>query len=236
MKIPSLELLGALFLPGTVMAGSIDWGTAVFDELYDAGGAGLTGSYRFELGTFGDGFVPAADNVAQWESKWKLIEEATFNAPDQYAAENSILSTSGPDLIWERDATGDETGPLTHPHLFAPGEAVYVWVFNGKSLTSTTQWALVTGQGPTVDTNWELSAALGDPLAQTRQWRLSNADTAIFGGVNDVRGAGDFDALPGSFSLQTALLSPIPEPDITMLLAAAAVLSLPRRRNLPNQQ
>ena len=233
MISPYFILISWLALPRVVMAGSIDWGTSVSDQLYDADGAALTGSYRFELGTFRDGFVPDPTNTSQWESKWKLIEEATFNVPMQYVAENSILTSSGPDLIWERDATGDEGGPLTNLNLFAPGESVYVWAFNGKTVSSTTQWALVTGEGATTDTNWELSAALGDPLAQTRQWRLSNGNTPIFGGLNGARGAGGFNAFPGSFTLQTALLSPVPEPDITMLLAAAGVFSLHRRRTNP---
>ena len=230
MKFRFSFLIGWLALRSLAVAGSIDWGTAVNDSLYDTDGAALSGSYHFELGTFRDGFVPDSTNTSQWESKWKLIEEAGFNAPMQYVAENSILTSSGPDLIWERDATGDETGPLMNPNIFAPGESVYFWAFNGKPVTGTTQWALATGRSLTIDTDWELSAALGDPLALTRQWRLSNADTAIFGGLNGTRGAGTFNALPGSFTLQTSLVSPIPEPDISVLLAALAVLILHRRR------
>ena len=219
-----------LALRGLTFAGSIDWGTAVNDSLYGAEGAALSVSYHFELGTFRDGFVPDSTNTSQWESKWKLIEEAGFNAPMQYVAENSILTSSGPDLIWERDATGDETAPLTNPNIFAPGEAVYFWAFSGKTITGTTQWGLASGRGLTTDTDWELSAALGDPMAQTRQWRLSNADAAVIGGPNGTRGGDTFNALPGSFTLQTSFVSPVPEPDISVLLAAVTILNLRRRR------
>ena len=153
----------------------------------------------------------------------------------QHAAENSVLTTSGPYLMWERDATGDENGPLTNPNLFSPGEVVYVWVFNGKTIGSTTQWALVTGEGLTTDTDWKLSAEMGAALAETREWRLSNADFPIFGAVNNIQGAGTFRATPGSFTLQTALVSPIPEPDITLLVAAVCLFSQQRRRTQPPQ-
>ncbi|MES2467845.1 MAG: PEP-CTERM sorting domain-containing protein [Verrucomicrobiota bacterium] len=219
----------ALISPG--MAGSIDWGSAVADELYTAGGTAIPGTYQFELGTFETGFIPDATNTALWEGNWRLIEQADFNAPLQYVAENSILTTSGPNLIWERDQTGDESAPLSNPLLFSPGEQVYVWAFSGKTIDSTTQWALVTGNGSTQDTDWQLTAGLGDPAATTRAWRLSNADTAIFGGLNDLQGAGTFGSSPASFTLQTALvMAPIPEPGITVMLAVGVALSLCRRR------
>ena len=235
MKFLYLQVLGCLAFPALSLAGSIDWGTALSDELFDAGGQALTSSYRFELGTFRDGFVPGSTNTGEWESKWKVIEEASFNAADQYAAENSILTASGPDLIWERDATGDENGPLSNPNLFSPGEMVFVWAFNAKAIDGTTQWALVTGQGKTANSDWRLTAAMGDALAATREWRLSNADTVFFGGLNNNRGAGDYHALPASYTLQTALLSPIPEPDTIILLAAATAISLSRRRPALNR-
>ncbi len=234
MKIQLAAIAYSLLLPSMVVAGSIDWGTAVSDQLYNAAGSPLTSNYRFEIGTFKDGFIPDAGNTAQWESKWKLIEEASFNAPAQYVAENSILTTSGPNLIWERDATGDESGPLTNPNIFTPTESVYFWAFDTKSLTGAAQWALITGNGSTLDTEWDLTADLGNPLAQTRQWRLSNADTAIFGGINGTRGGGVFQSLPSSFTLQTAELVPIPEPGIAVLIVLATALSFHRRRTSPS--
>jgi hypothetical protein len=219
----------ALSSPG--MAGSIDWGSAVADQLYTAGGTAITASYQFELGTFETGFAPDATNTALWEGKWRLIEQGDFNAPLQYAAENSLLTASGPNLIWERDQTGDESAPLSNPLLFSPGEQVYVWAFSGKTIDTTTQWALVTGNGTTQDTDWQLTAGLGDPLATTRAWRLSNADTVVFGGLNDLQGPGSYGSTPTSFTLQTALvIAPIPEPGTTVMLAVGAALCLQRRR------
>ena len=231
MKPRFFIILGWLGFIGPGMAGSIDWGTSVSDKLYDADGTALTAAYQFELGTFEAGFTPDASNTALWEGKWRLIEKADFNVPLQYVAENSILTTSGPNLIWERDQTGDESAPLSNPTLFSPGEQVYVWAFSGKTINSTTQWSLATGNGATLDTDWQLTAGLGDPAATTRGWRLSNADTAVFGGLNNLQGAGDYRITPASFTLQTALvMSPIPEPSIPVLLAVGTILSLRRRR------
>ncbi len=237
MKLRLLILIG-LFTPTLAgVAGSIDWGSSVQDKLYDANGAALTSGYQFELGTFADGFVPDASNTDLWEANWKLIEQASFNAPMQYVAENSILTNTGPWLTWERDQTGDETAPLMNANLFAPNEQVYVWAFNGKTVDSTTQWALLTGNGVTQDTDWQLTTGLGEPTATTRQWRLSNADTAVFGGLNGTQGGGTVNTTPGIFSLQTALVFPIPEPSATALPAAVSLFVLRRRRSansLPN--
>src|SRR5436190_21294119 len=91
-------LFGTWALP--CPAGSIDWGTAVLDPLYDAGGSFLTAEYQFELGTFADGFVPTDGNLNAWASHWKVIENGAYNAPMRYVTENSILTSSGPDLMW----------------------------------------------------------------------------------------------------------------------------------------
>ena len=112
-----------------------------------------------------------------------------------------------------------------------PGEQVYVWAFSGKTIDTTTQWALVTGNGTTQDRDWQLTAGLGDPLATTRAWRLSNADTVVFGGLNNFQGPGSYGSTPTSFTLQTALvIAPIPEPGTTVMLALGAALCLQRRR------
>jgi hypothetical protein len=214
-------------------AGSIDWGSSVMDQIFDAQGNYLSADYSFEMGVFADNFVPSAQNLALWESKWKPIEKAAYNAPMRYVTENSILTASGSDLIWQRDAVGDEGGPLTNPNLFKPGDQVYVWAFNNKSVTVTSQWALITGDGVTNDTNWTLSLAMGDALAVTRNWRFSNADTAIVGGLNNLREPGNYSATPGTFTLQTTLIA-IPEPTSTLLLAAALSPLLRRRRPQPN--
>ncbi len=100
----------ALGNPG--MAGNIDWGSAVADRLYPAGDTAISASYQFELGIFETGFIPNATSTALWEGKWRLIEQADFNAPLQYVAENTIFTTNGPNLIWEWDQTGDESAPF----------------------------------------------------------------------------------------------------------------------------
>lgn len=216
--------------PCGVRAGSISWGSAVADKLYDSEGSLLTSDYTFEMGTFSGGFVPTAVNLGDWAASWKLLEKADFITSPLYVTENSILSTSGPGLIWERDALNDPPTPASNPNVFLPGERVYVWAYNSKATGTAVQWALLTGTGSTSDTDWVLSAGMGDELAMTLQWRLSNANTPVYGGLNNVRGPGDYGAEPVTYSLQTAIAMAIPEPSTTGMLAAFLFLPLSRRR------
>lgn len=229
MKCVSLAFLTLALWASPGLAGSIDWGTAVNDSLYDASGVPLTEGYQFELGTFPSTFTPTLANVSQWAAQWKRIEPAAFNAINQYVAENSILRTSGANLVWERDATLDEDAPTGNPNVFSPGESVYMWTFNHKAIDSTAQWALVTGRGSTLHTDWELTAAMGAELAELRTWRLSNATDSVIGGLHNAQGPGTYLSNPSAFNLQTALV--VPEPGSVLLLGAAALTAWRRRRS-----
>ncbi|MDB6069053.1 MAG: hypothetical protein JWL81_224 [Verrucomicrobiales bacterium] len=217
-------------LPCGATAGSISWGSAVADKLYDSEGSPLTSDYSFEMGTFSGGFEPTAANLGDWAGSWKLLEKADFITSPLYFTENSLLATSGPGLVWERDAVNDPPTPASNPNVFFPGERVYVWAYNSKASGTPVQWALLTGTGSTSDTDWVLTADMGDELAMTLQWRLSNATTPVYGGLNNLRGPGGYSAEPATYSLQTALVVTIPEPSATGLLTAIFLLPLNRRR------
>lgn len=220
----------AVLGPCVAGAGSISWGSAVGDSLYDSAGSPLTADYTFEMGTFAGGFEPTGANLGDWAASWKLLEKADFLTSPLYFTENSILTTTGPGLVWERDAVNDAASPTANPHVFLPGERVYIWAYNHKTGGPAMEWALLTGTGAKPDTDWVLSADMGNELAMTLQWRLSNADTPLFGGLNNLRGPGDFSAEPSAYSLQTAMALVIPEPTTAGLLGAVFLTPLTVRR------
>ena len=63
-------------------------------------------------------------------------------------------------------------------------------------------------------------------VAGSFDWQLADADDAVIGGVNDVHVAGEFNATPPTFSLQTAV---VPEPGSAFLLFAAFAAHFVRR-------
>jgi hypothetical protein len=66
-----------------------------------------------------------------------------------------------------------------------------------------------------------------DPLdGNSYGWQLTDANSAIIGGANNVQGPGTYSTTPGAFSLQTAV---VPEPGSAFLLLAAAAAHLTRR-------
>ena len=214
MKFSTLTALRAGFLALVLMCSSaqgstIFWGSQFQDDLYDSNGNALDGTYSFEIGTFG-AFVPTIHNIALWATNWKVIDRAFdptpldpndgdpegWNVNDQF-----FVGTVG------HDTSGFSDSPDANPtDVFAENEKVYLWAYNSKDIVPSSEWALLT------DSDFD--------------WQLADADDAVIGGVNDVQVAGEFNATPPTFSLQTAV---VPEPGSAFLLFAAFAAHFVRR-------
>lgn len=212
-------------------AATIFWGTFSNDTLIDSQGNALTGSYTFELGTFAPGFTPTDSNLTDWAANWMVFDAAVVGGAWN-PANQEVTGTA------DHTATGGSSSPFAAPaDIFPQGTPAYLWVYNTKDLNSNAEWALAADvdNGSNVYAAWEFP----DPAEQgtpplfldmpSYDWQTRDLDTAIFGGVNNARGAGTFSATPVDFTIQTAA---VPEPGSVMLFALGAFLMVRRARRM----
>ena len=226
MKTKLLTIAFALFAMSSSMltARTIDWGGSVNGLLYTSNGIALDASFTFELGTFGDTFVPTQFNMDLWAANWKVFDRAVapalngWDPATQFFSGTATLQTNG---------TSSESPPLP-AFTFAQGEQAYIWVYNGLTIDALTEWALVTNNsldGNALD-DWTMPAH-SDHTLQPLDWRLSNATGVPFGGLNDVEGPGQYTVTPPAFDLQTHV---VPEPASALLVGIAGLFAMRRRR------
>ena len=227
----TLALAALLFgaATGGIHARTITWGDAVGDTLLYSTGGNLGNDVIFELGSFGS-FTPTTSNMDQWAANWKIFDQAQAPSTSGFNSSEGFFSSTA---TVNADGTSSASPPLS-PFVFGQGEQAYIWVFKadkGLSLTGGGEWALVTNDstdGNAFD-DW-LFPSHSDQTNQPLDWRLSIATDVIFGGLNDVQGAGDHNSNPVTFDLQLHAL--VPEPGSAVLLGVAvASLGLRRRRN-----
>lgn len=234
MKIlaPTLIVLTGLFWASKpLQAASISWGNVAFDTLVDSNGIALDSSYTFEIGAFINGFVPTASNVNDWAANWTIFDAATLNT-------NELFPGSGPANFFTSSAThqtnSQSSSTFTTPgSTFAQNTQAFLWVYDSKAVSFTSEWALVTDlAGPNVGDTWRFPSPSNDTGFLT--WSLSDADSAVFGKLQSgaVTGGGDFTVTPATFSLQT---HQVPEPGGALLIASAGLLFMLRRARFVSQ-
>lgn len=227
--IRSLTLTLSVFLlcgtAASLKASNIQWGSAYNDLLYDSLGVELDGSFEFQAGVFVSGFTPTLANMGLWEANWRVFDSLSeglgWSSADQEFAGSASLLPGG----------FSSSSKATPGYSFTEGQKTYFWVFNSKSITSGTEWALVSDSNPlgNLGSEWAMPAPA---TGNTYQWLLLDADTAVIGGVNDAQGGGGPPpVLPGSYSLQTYSVVAVPEPGSALLAAVSGVWTLRRRRN-----
>ena len=217
----SILLLSVLALPAR--ASTITWGSAVGDVLIDSNGLPLDDPFIFELGSFG-GFTPTGDNQMDWLINWKPFDRAQAPAASGWNSAFSYFSSSANML----DGGLSSQSPPLPPYTFLPGEQAFIFVYNTLVFDTGSEWALITNSsldGNSAD-DWLMPAPADKPLLPL-EWRLSNATTVIFGGLNDQQGAGAYTFAPDTFHLQTHT---VPEPAGILLMAAAGLRLLRRQR------
>ncbi|MBE7493781.1 MAG: hypothetical protein HS117_02430 [Verrucomicrobiaceae bacterium] len=201
----------------TSHARTVSWRSDIFDTLLDSSGAMLDDTFTFELGAFDTGFTPTALNFDQWSLHWHAFGRATYESINGNGWEPSLQ-------YFTKDTTvlagqfSSESPPLAS-HAFTAGTDAWLWVYDTQAVTPASEWALVRGS------TWTFPAS--DLLNLTPvTWELNSADISLWGGANDLRGAGEFSSLPLTFDLQTAV---VPEPAGALLVVAALCLSRRRR-------
>lgn len=204
----------------------------VFDELYNSQGEVLDATFSFEIGAFINGFVPTAANLNDWSANWITFDLAFYDTslPDpteggwdpyihQYFASWALHLTDGT----------SNSAYATPGAVFPQGTQAYLWVYNSKDISFTSEWALVTDLNPVgnIVDRWLFPNPLDDS-SNPLSWNLEDADTAIFGALNSgaSTGGGEVTNQPSSYSLQTYQ---VPEPGGVLLVASAGLLLMLRR-------
>lgn len=238
MKVRSalLSALGVLSLLAAPhsSARTVGWSNEAFDLLYDSSGDSLDSTFRFEIGAFVTGFVPTASNMSDWAANWRVFDLAFHDtaAPDPadggwnvgfgfFAGSANHLTNGTSDSLY-----------ASAGHSFAQNTQAYLWVYNSKDFAFTSEWALVgdlSAAGNTAD-RW-LFPNPADQISPSLIWALSDADTAIIGGLRSgaIQGTGNFSSQPPSYALQTFQ---VPEPGGALLIGSAGLLLMLRRRRL----
>jgi hypothetical protein len=235
MKIPTLTLIvltGLIAASKPLQAASIGWGNQAFDTLVDSNGAALDSTFTFEIGTFINGFVPTASNLTDWAANWTIFDASGLNT-------NAPVPNEGP-LNWFTSTATHQTNSQSSSLFTTPGSTfaqntqAYLWAYDSKAVSFTSEWALVTdlvASGNNGD-SWRFPSPSNDIGFLT--WSLADADNAVFGKLKDgtIAGGGDFTVQPATFSLQT---HQVPEPGGALLIASAGLLFMLRRARFISQ-
>ncbi len=233
-------LFALILLTARSMASTINWSSQFNAALFTSAGQPLDTSFSFEIGTFLAGFVPTYHNTNQWEANWLVFDRAFDPTPGD-PNDGDPEGWNIPDQFFVGAA--EHTGPLgtsdslysTPGAVFAQNSVAYLWVYNDKNIVPGSEWALVTDNDSLGNTgNSWLFPDPNDLPGTSYEWKLEDADLAVVGGVNGVRGEGDYTVDPGVFNLQTIA---VPEPGSALLVAlAAGALSIRRNRKIKAAQ
>jgi len=209
---------------------TINWGDAFGSTLIDSTGASdalLDSSiYQIQLGAFegpgGESFTPDGDNLLEWDSNWKVFDEAQFNDTFGYftGGHESGSIMSGDD--------GTSQSPDATAGFDFSNQEAYIWIFNGKTLSESTEWFLgrvstwifpdaanfVECCGPDYDQEWSLSS--DDAIGSVE---------IVFGGYKDYahEGAGSHDEAEIPFLIQTYTIVP----ELSTLVQSIAMVGVP---------
>lgn len=209
MILNRTSFIALLLLPGALAAQvSINWGSGfATDNIVESNGtsyASTGNGFTYEIGTFGS-FTPTASNIDQWAANWHVFDGGPFfynsTTPTGWYYGSAQLNSS-------QNSTSTYAG-ADNSYTFGVGQQAYVWVYNDNdyaNIDTTTEWALYTNliSSSFFDTAWQMPNASGFGVPRT--WFVTNADTAVWGGVDsgaDV-GAGNIIQTPSTYHVQTA--------------------------------
>ena len=199
-------------------ADSISFGTQLGSNLYESDGVTkLDGTFTFQLGVF-DGFTPTASNTSLWDANWKPYDRAIdgegFNPASGFVNHTTTLKSDG-----------TAVAPFDLDGYVFFNQQPYVWVFNDKVGYANSEWALYT------DAAWSFPGSSAANNVTTHSFRVEDAGTVVFGGINDTSSdGGTATFVPATFTIQ---LHAVPEPTVGGLLVltfGGALLRRNRRR------
>jgi hypothetical protein len=228
MKILATLSAAALAFCGvTASSAALQWDSLHFmdpdfDGLVRADGVSqLDEDFTFAVGTFAAGFTPTTSNMADWQTNWHGIANATsmnggWDVPNQQLIGYTNFTSSGV----------ADTAPGGSTYNFSEGDQVYIWIYNSQDLVEGSEWALVTRDIPA-----------GSSIPEMFDWRLPNmgssnedrvllqdADLAIVGSTISTADQPSSGSAPYDIRLQS-----VPEPGSALLIAALGLVIRFRR-------
>jgi hypothetical protein len=187
----------------SVRADTIGWGAAFDAHLVDSHGATLTTGFTFQLGGFVPGFDPKVQPASAWASNWRVFDQADYatSFTDDADVFHSGLSYFTGTETMNTNGTSNYAGPgATATDFRLIGDA-YIWIFNDKAMTQTTEWFL--GRA----SNWTFPTTVNDccpgALVEWDAIDLTPANTPVFGAQSGVKGAGVYSTPMDPAVIQT---------------------------------
>jgi hypothetical protein len=232
----ALIFLFVLPLAQSARAGGVSWSSLTLSEFRDSYGHLLDETFHVQLGFFESALTggPTVDNVADWVNHWKVFDEASINLNDtgsDYFTSEAWVGADGQSYVNSGGA------PVLNPDadlgLNFAGQEAYIWLYNSKTPSLTTEWFLARVS------DWILPAGSDDCCDPTfnLQWNVSqlatNEITPVWGAQSGKLGNGYYtDTTPGAYELQTFTF--IPEPSSLLMAVIGSSLLLRRRRDQVN--
>jgi hypothetical protein len=203
---------------GSASAGTLNWGDAVFDTLYDSYGVPLDDTFYFQLGFFENSFVPTSDNTSEWKLNWRVFDQAYFNLDLSYYTSTTEIRSDG-----------SSSSPYALNGANFAGQVAYLWVRNSDDAVHGSEWFLARHE------TWVFPSASAGCCDNELpvEWSLSDLDhteVPVWGAQDGTIGAGKY-TITGDYALQTFRVAP--EPSSVLMAACAGVLTLLRRRRMP---
>lgn len=147
------------FACGAHAAQQINWYSPSPGVNRTSNGAGMNGSFQFQLGAFSNGFVPTAGNVADWAANWSPADSVAYQPVSILGVYESEFSLTG------------------NPSPFTVGAKAYVW---GRAQgTANDEWILFRATGWT----WPSANPAGPPPGPLF-WDAADVDEVILGTVH----------------------------------------------------
>lgn len=155
-----MAIVGIVAGAGDSWAGQVDWSSERLATNVTSGRSPLGSGFQFELGGFSQGFVPRAENIAEWRAHWVPVGSADYNVAAGFFAASTAI----------------EALPAT------VGRTAYIWGFDHVNVSvAAAEWILVTDPG------WQFPVG-GSAIAPPSQWSTGTAAMVIVGSVNAVPG------------------------------------------------
>lgn len=222
--IPLLVAFAAI--GGTLHAQTINWGSAMFNDIVDSNGNTLDNTFVFELGSFVNGYTPDADKPEDWLANWQAFDVAAYNGVEANPIDDDgIYGYFGSVATMNAGGTSNSSGQTPGAISFE-GLKAYMWIRNSTVMQADSEWMLVSANA------WVFPAPDSDCCGNSLPIEWSTSDltasiTPVWGTQGGLRGGGLVTSM-GNFTMQTATV--VPEPSVPLLAGFAGIMLATTRR------